>query len=60
MEDGGRVALLVPVKDFARAKARLAGVLDAPARNELARRMATRVVLAAGALPVSVVCDDDE
>jgi 2-phospho-L-lactate guanylyltransferase len=52
-------AVLVPVKAFAAAKARLAPALDAPARAALARAMATRVVAAAAPLPVTVVCDDD-
>jgi 2-phospho-L-lactate guanylyltransferase len=54
------VAVLVPVKGFAVAKARLADVLDAPARAHLARTMADRVLAAAGGLPVTVACDDDE
>lgn len=53
-------AVLVPVKAFAQAKRRLADVLDAPARAELARSMAETVLRAAAPLPVSVVCDDDE
>jgi 2-phospho-L-lactate guanylyltransferase len=54
------VAVLVPVKAFSQAKARLADVLDRPARAALARSMADRVVAAAGSLPVMVACDDDE
>ncbi|MDP8954401.1 MAG: 2-phospho-L-lactate guanylyltransferase [Actinomycetota bacterium] len=53
-------AVLVPVKAFSRAKLRLAPALDAPARAELARRMAGHVVAIAWPLPVSVVCDDAE
>jgi len=53
-------AVVVPVKAFAQAKARLAEVLDAATRSELARALAARVLRAAGALPVVVVCDDDE
>lgn len=52
------VAVVVPVKDFTRAKVRLAGELDPAARAALARRMATVVVEAAHPLPVCVVCDD--
>jgi 2-phospho-L-lactate/phosphoenolpyruvate guanylyltransferase len=52
--------VLVPVKAFAAAKARLAPALDAPARAALARSMATDVVAAAAPLPVAVACDDDE
>src|SRR5690349_17391498 len=55
-----RSALVVPIKAFARAKARLADVLDEEARAALARRMAERVLAAAGALPVTIACDDDE
>jgi 2-phospho-L-lactate guanylyltransferase len=54
------VAVLLPVKAFRHAKLRLAPALDEPARARLARDMATRVLLAAGRLPVAVVCDDDE
>jgi 2-phospho-L-lactate guanylyltransferase len=52
------VAVLVPVKAFWQAKARLASVLDEVARASLAREMATTVVRAAGPLPVTVACDD--
>ena len=52
-------AVLVPVKDFARAKVRLAGVLDDATRATLARAMAERVVAAAAPLTVWCVCDDD-
>ncbi len=52
--------VLVPVKAFRRAKARLAPSLDPGQRAELARRMAERVLAAASPLPVAVVCDDDE
>ena len=52
-------AVLVPVKAFARAKLRLAPALDGPAREALARHMATVVVAAASPLHVAVVCDDD-
>jgi 2-phospho-L-lactate guanylyltransferase len=55
-----RPAVLVPVKAFGAAKRRLADVLPAPDRAELARRMATAVIAAARPLTVFVVCDDDE
>jgi 2-phospho-L-lactate guanylyltransferase len=55
-----RIAVVVPVKAFARAKARLAPALDEAARADLARRMAERVLGAAGDLPVTVACDDDD
>jgi len=51
--------VLIPVKDFTKAKARLAGVLAPADRARLARWMAERVVAAAGTLPVFVVCDDE-
>ena len=51
--------MLVPVKAFAAAKARLAPALDARERAELAERMATRVLAAAAPLPTTVVCDDE-
>lgn len=53
-------AVLIPVKSFVDAKARLADALEPAARADLARTMATTVVRAAAPLPVWVVCDDDE
>jgi 2-phospho-L-lactate guanylyltransferase len=52
--------VLVPVKAFGAAKARLAPTLDAAGRDTLARAMAARVLAAAHPLPVAVVCDDPE
>ena len=51
--------MLVPVKSFADAKARLSGVLTQSDREQLARFTAERVIAAAEALPVFVACDDD-
>lgn len=51
---------MIPVKDFARAKLRLAPALSPSERASLAREMATRVVRSAGGLTVAVVCDDKE
>jgi 2-phospho-L-lactate guanylyltransferase len=56
----GSAAVLVPVKAFADAKVRLASALDPPAREALAREMASTVVAACAPLPVAVVCDDVE
>jgi 2-phospho-L-lactate guanylyltransferase len=50
--------VLVPIKSFRNAKVRLAGALPPQERAALAKRMADRVLAAAGSLPVSVVCDD--
>jgi 2-phospho-L-lactate guanylyltransferase len=58
--DLGDVVVLVPVKAFGEAKARLAPALDADERAALARSMATTVLAAANGLPVAVVCDDEE
>jgi 2-phospho-L-lactate guanylyltransferase len=55
-----RCAVVVPVKRFSAAKARLAPVLSADQRARVARTMATIVVRAASPLPAYVVCDDDE
>ena len=52
-------AVLIPVKAFDLAKARLTPVLDRATRATLARELADRVVDAAGPWPVAVVCDDD-
>jgi 2-phospho-L-lactate guanylyltransferase len=51
--------VLVPVKAFAQAKARLAVSLNPTQRAELARAMAEHVLAAAHPLPVAVVCDDE-
>ncbi len=51
--------MLVPIKAFAGAKGRLAASLGPAQREALARRMAERVLRAAGSLPVTVVCDDE-
>jgi 2-phospho-L-lactate/phosphoenolpyruvate guanylyltransferase len=50
--------VLVPVKAFADAKARLAPLLAPADRSALARWTADRVVCAAGRMPVYVACDD--
>jgi len=52
--------VVIPVKAFARAKARLAEVLSPEERAGLSRSMATTVVAAAGPLDVVVVCDDED
>jgi 2-phospho-L-lactate/phosphoenolpyruvate guanylyltransferase len=59
-EPAGSVAVLVPVKAFRDAKARLSDVLSPAERAALARSMAASVVAAAAPLPVWIVCDDDE
>ena len=51
--------MLVPVKSFADAKARLAPVLAPAERERLARWTAQRVLAAAGDLPTFVACDDE-
>ena len=52
--------MLIPVKDFRQAKARLAGVVSAADRIRLARWTADLVVAAAAPLPVFVACDDPD
>ena len=54
-----RAAVVIPVKAFHAAKARLIPALNPAERADLARAMAERVVGAAGDLPVIVVCDDE-
>ena len=51
-------AVVIPVKAFHAAKLRLAPALSPRERAALAQQMATNVVISAGDLPVSVVCDD--
>src|SRR4051794_3226140 len=57
---GSPAAVLVPVKGFAGAKARLSPVLGPEERRALARSLAEVVLRAAAPLPVLVVCDDDD
>lgn len=57
---GVRAGVVVPVRAFALGKARLADVLDAATRAELARRWADTVLDAAADLPVVVVSSDPE
>jgi 2-phospho-L-lactate guanylyltransferase len=52
--------VLVPVKAFSDAKARLAAVLGDAERERLARWTAARVLAAAGELPTYVACDDEQ
>jgi 2-phospho-L-lactate guanylyltransferase len=56
----GTLAVLVPIKGFGAAKARLGTALDAAERAALARRLAGGVLAAAAPLPTWVVCDDDD
>lgn len=56
---GASLAVVIPVKDFTRAKLRLAPELDPDEREALARRMATVVVEAAEPLPAVIVCDSE-
>lgn len=51
-------AVLIPIKAFHEAKARLAGALDRESRAQLARWSALRVLEAAAPLPVAIACDD--
>ena len=55
-----QAAVVIPVKAFHAAKLRLAPALTPARRADLARQMATSVVLATGDLTVVVVCDDEE
>jgi len=52
--------VLMPVKAFAEAKQRLATVLTGEQRVQLASWMAERVLLAAGEVPVYIVCDAEQ
>ena len=56
---GVEPVVLVPVKAFTDAKARLAPVLEPAEREALARWTAERVLAAAGEARTFVACDDD-
>ena len=53
-------AVLVPMKSFDNAKARLSGVLSPHLRGMFTRWMADQVFNSARPLPLYVVCDDEE
>ena len=53
-------AILIPIKNFNSAKVRLSTVLDAAARVDLAKGLATSVVNACKEIPVFIACEDDE
>lgn len=53
-------AVVIPIRAFARGKARLASELDDDTRAALFARMADAVLAAAGELPVAVVTSADE
>lgn len=52
--------VVVPIRAFAGGQARLAGAIDAAARADLGRELATRVLEAANPFPVVVVSDAPE
>lgn len=53
-------AVLIPIKSFRAAKARLTGAVSSERREALARFLAERVVRAAQPLPTFVACDDED
>lgn len=55
-----RAGVLIPLKSFHHAKARLASQLSRRQRSALAAQMAWGVVQAATPLPTFVICDDDD
>jgi 2-phospho-L-lactate/phosphoenolpyruvate guanylyltransferase len=54
------IAVLVPIKAFSKAKARLAPALTSAERAALARWMAQRLIASAAPASVYVACDDDD
>lgn len=60
MQQTSSTELLVPVKSFSEAKARLAACLPERDRAEFARWMAGRVLAAADGMAAHVLCDDRE
>ena len=59
-DDRVNAAVLLPVKAFGAAKARLASALTSAERQTLVRWTTARVLDAASELPTYVVCDDEE
>jgi 2-phospho-L-lactate/phosphoenolpyruvate guanylyltransferase len=60
ISDGSDTGVVVPVRAFSAAKARLATRLDAPARAALAQRLAETVVRAAQPYPLVIVSSAPE
>lgn len=60
IEAMARPVILIPVKPFARAKSRLAGVMDDAAREVLARRLFAHVLGQAGQVADVLVVSRDE
>jgi 2-phospho-L-lactate guanylyltransferase len=60
MTPARKPAVVVPLRAFAAGKARLAGRLDEEERAALGRRMAERVVAAAGLLDIAIVSNAPE
>ncbi len=52
--------VLLPVKSFNNAKARLSSVLNAEERAALSRSLAEGVISACAGVPVWVICEDEE
>ena len=52
--------MLLPVKSFNNAKARLSSVLNAKERAALSRSLAEGVISACAGVPVWVICEDEE
>jgi 2-phospho-L-lactate/phosphoenolpyruvate guanylyltransferase len=52
--------VLIPIKDFRRAKRRLAPELTPDKRENLAKRMASQVIKAARPLDIYIVCNDHD
>lgn len=57
---GVQAGVLIPLKSFHYAKARLSTLLSRRERSALAAHMAWGVVQAAAPLPTFVICDDDD
>jgi 2-phospho-L-lactate/phosphoenolpyruvate guanylyltransferase len=57
---GVQAGVLIPLKSFHHAKARLSALLSRRERSALAAQMAWGVVQAAAPLPTFVICDDDD
>jgi 2-phospho-L-lactate/phosphoenolpyruvate guanylyltransferase len=55
-----QAGVLIPLKSFNHAKARLASMMTRRERSALAAHMALGVMQAAAPLPTFVVCDDDD
>ncbi len=56
----GKHVILIPIRSFSDSKSRLSNVLDSASRTAFMLECATRVIAAAGTVPIAIVTSDPE